>query len=72
MTAVADCVSAVAVAMILEVAEDNDAAHALYGATGFDRVGRRPRYDRQPGGAAVVALVPRRDLSPHALRSDSK
>ncbi len=58
--------------MSLEVAEDNHAAQALYAATGFDRVGRRPGYDRQPGGAAVAALVLRRDLSPHALRSDSK
>jgi ribosomal-protein-alanine N-acetyltransferase len=47
-------------AMVLEVAEGNAAARALYAAAGFAEAGRRRRY--YAGG--VDALVLRRDLSP--------
>ena len=33
--------------VVLEVAADNEAARRLYGATGFIRVGARPRYYRR-------------------------
>lgn len=49
-----------AAAMLLEVAEDNLAAAALYARAGFAAVGRRPRY--YPGG--VAALVLRAALRP--------
>jgi ribosomal-protein-alanine N-acetyltransferase len=46
--------------VLLEVAEDNLAALALYTAAGFARVGRRPAYYRRAGGAPVAALQLRR------------
>jgi ribosomal-protein-alanine N-acetyltransferase len=46
--------------VLLEVAEDNDAALALYIRAGFARVGRRPAYYRRTGGARVAALQLRR------------
>ena len=46
--------------LFLEVAHDNAAARALYAATGFLEVGRRPRYYPRPGGAPADALVLRR------------
>jgi ribosomal-protein-alanine N-acetyltransferase len=48
--------------MFLEVAENNQAARALYGNLGFTAVGRRPAYYRN-GDAAADALVLRRDLA---------
>lgn len=51
-----------ATALFLEVAEDNDAARALYGRLGFDEVGRRPAYYARPD-ARVAALVLRLDLA---------
>ena len=42
--------------LFLEVAEDNEAAQALYQATGFATVGRRPGY-YQRGTLSVAALV---------------
>jgi ribosomal-protein-alanine N-acetyltransferase len=42
--------------LFLEVAEDNEAAQALYQAAGFVAVGRRPRY-YQRGTVSVAALV---------------
>jgi ribosomal-protein-alanine N-acetyltransferase len=42
--------------IVLEVAADNEAARRLYGAMGFVRVGRRPRYYRRDH-AAIDALV---------------
>jgi ribosomal-protein-alanine N-acetyltransferase len=48
--------------LFLEVASDNQAAMALYGAAGFGRVGQRPAYYRRAAGA-VDALVLRRDLN---------
>ena len=48
--------------LFLEVARDNAAALALYGAVGFGQVGQRPAYYRRAGGA-VDALVLRRDLN---------
>ncbi|MBP2232284.1 ribosomal-protein-alanine N-acetyltransferase [Azospirillum agricola] len=52
-----------ATALFLEVAEDNDAARALYKACGFFSVGRRPGYYRRRDGR-VAALVLRHDLAP--------
>ncbi len=43
--------------MFLEVAEDNAAARALYGALGFEATGRRPRYYARADGPAVDALL---------------
>jgi ribosomal-protein-alanine N-acetyltransferase len=48
-------------AMILEVAEDNAAALALYAALGFETVGRRAAYYADAGGR-VDARVLRREL----------
>ncbi|HWE98623.1 MAG TPA: GNAT family N-acetyltransferase, partial [Caulobacteraceae bacterium] len=45
-----------AAAMLLEVAQDNAAARALYGGRGFTEVGRRRGYYRRSGGEAVDAL----------------
>ncbi len=47
---------------LLEVAEDNMAAHGLYAAEGFALVKRWPRYYRLPGGTTAAALVFARDL----------
>jgi [ribosomal protein S18]-alanine N-acetyltransferase len=46
--------------VLLEVAEDNDAALALYTRAGFARVGRRPAYYRRAQGTPVAALQLRR------------
>ena len=43
--------------LYLEVAEDNAAALALYRATGFVEVGRRPGYYARVGGPDVAALL---------------
>lgn len=48
--------------IFLEVAEDNLAARALYGAAGFRPVGRRPRYYRRPNAAAGDAMIMERAL----------
>jgi [ribosomal protein S18]-alanine N-acetyltransferase len=42
--------------VVLEVAADNKAARSLYGATGFVRVGARPRYYRRDW-TAIDALI---------------
>lgn len=42
--------------VFLEVAEDNAAAQALYRATGFSTIGRRPAYYRRPQGR-IAALT---------------
>ena len=47
--------------LLLEVAEDNPAARALYGRLGFSQVGRRPSYYRRSAGTAA-AMVLARDL----------
>jgi ribosomal-protein-alanine N-acetyltransferase len=47
----------------LEVAVDNEAAIALYAATGFETAGRRPGYYGRKGGERVDALVMRRLLN---------
>jgi [ribosomal protein S18]-alanine N-acetyltransferase len=52
-----------AVSLFLEVARDNAPARALYARTGFDPVGERPRYYARPDGAAVDALLLRRNLT---------
>lgn len=60
-TAAAHAFSAGATALFLEVAEDNDAARALYAMLGFRAVGKRKGYytDRSTSGDALVL---RRDL----------
>jgi [ribosomal protein S18]-alanine N-acetyltransferase len=47
--------------LVLEVAANNAAARLLYGATGFVRVGMRPRYYRRNHGA-IDALILRRPI----------
>jgi ribosomal-protein-alanine N-acetyltransferase len=47
----------------LEVAVDNDAAIALYAATGFEAAGKRPGYYARKDGERVDALVMRRLLN---------
>lgn len=47
--------------LYLEVRESNSAARALYRAAGFEQVGRRKRYYRQP---EEDALILRRTLTP--------
>ncbi|MDP3404753.1 MAG: GNAT family N-acetyltransferase [Brevundimonas sp.] len=42
---------------LLEVAEDNGAARALYDRLGFEAAGRRRRYYARPEGPAVDALL---------------
>lgn len=48
--------------LLLEVAEDNAAARALYAAAGYLPAGRRRGYFALPGGGRVDALVLRRAL----------
>ena len=48
--------------LYLEVAEDNTAALALYRATGFAEVGRRPGYYARSDGPDVAALLLARKL----------
>lgn len=48
--------------LFLEVAEDNDAARALYAAGGFVTVGRRRGYYARRARPAMDALTMRRDL----------
>ncbi len=50
-------------ALWLEVAVDNMAAIALYGATGFQAAGKRPRYYTRTPSERVDALVMRRLLN---------
>ena len=50
-------------AVFLEVAEDNDAARALYVAHGFEAVGRRPDYYRLRDGTLTAAITMRRGLA---------
>lgn len=52
--------------VFLEVAADNFAARALYAATGFAQIGRRPRYYRRVAGLAD-ALVLRLQVARHSL-----
>jgi ribosomal-protein-alanine N-acetyltransferase len=55
-----------AAAVMLEVADDNAAARALYRGRGFARVGRRPGYYRRPAAArdAVVLRLQLADAEP--------
>ncbi len=48
---------------LLEVAEDNLAARALYAAEGFALVNRQDEYYRRSGGASAAALVFSRNLT---------
>ncbi|MDR3518653.1 MAG: GNAT family N-acetyltransferase [Azospirillaceae bacterium] len=59
--AIAQAAQAGARTMYLEVAEDNEPARRLYGAAGFEFIGRRPGYYRRVQGA-VAALVLKRSL----------
>jgi len=45
--------------LLLEVAEDNAAARALYGKLGFAEVGRRPSYYRRFGGTTAAIVLAR-------------
>ncbi len=49
--------SAGAERLLLEVAEDNAAARALYARLGFQTAGRRPRYYARPNASPVDALL---------------
>lgn len=48
--------------LVLEVSAENAPAIALYVRAGFDRLGKRPNYYRQPDGTRVDALVLGKDL----------
>ncbi|MSO88408.1 MAG: GNAT family N-acetyltransferase [Rhodospirillaceae bacterium] len=52
--------------IFLEVAEDNNAARALYAGLGFDVVGRRTAYYRRRDAAPVDALTMSRKLAQEA------
>lgn len=54
--------------VLLEVAEDNPPAIALYHDCGFEKIGRRKRYYRRKSGREVDALVMERTLSRCVLR----
>ena len=49
-----------AAVIFLEVAEDNDAARALYAQAGYAQIGRRPGYYLPKDAAPVAALVLRK------------
>ncbi|WP_019954603.1 GNAT family N-acetyltransferase [Yoonia vestfoldensis] len=49
--------------VFLEVAEDNQAARALYAQAGYAQIGRRPGYYLPKDAAPVAALVLRKALS---------
>lgn len=55
--AMAAATAAGAARMLLEVAEDNAAARALYAAAGFAPAGRRPRYYPDGRDALVLAVA---------------
>ncbi|RZJ05561.1 MAG: GNAT family N-acetyltransferase [Brevundimonas sp.] len=55
--AAAQAGAAGATRLFLEVADDNVAARALYLASGFEQVGRRPRYYARPDGSRRDALL---------------
>jgi ribosomal-protein-alanine N-acetyltransferase len=63
-TAAGLAVAAGSSALFLEVATDNAPGLGLYIAAGFARAGFRPAYYTREDGAAVDALVLRRDLTP--------
>jgi ribosomal-protein-alanine N-acetyltransferase len=48
--------------LVLDVAEDNPAAYALYRRLGFADIARRPAYYRRASGVAVAAIVLARSL----------
>lgn len=48
--------------VFLEVGIDNQPARALYSKAGYEVIGRRPDYYRNPGGDRVTALVLRKHL----------
>jgi ribosomal-protein-alanine N-acetyltransferase len=44
---------------VLEVAEGNEAARALYAGAGYEAVGRRPAYYARPGGRMAALVLAR-------------
>ena len=52
-----------ALAVFLEVAEDNTAARALYESLSYRQVGRRAGYYTPKNGAPVAALVLRKEIA---------
>ncbi|WP_394179609.1 GNAT family N-acetyltransferase [Yoonia maritima] len=48
--------------IFLEVAKNNEAAKALYSKAGYTQVGHRPGYYMPKDGAAIAALVLRKQL----------
>ena len=48
--------------VILDVAEDNDAARALYARAGFAEIAQRRDYYRHPDGTRVTARILRKSL----------
>ena len=52
-----------ATSSFLEVAEDNDAALALYRVAGYRQIARRMNYYSRPDGEKVSALIMRHDFS---------
>lgn len=67
---IADAWSRGADKVLLEVADDNAAGLALYGAAGFSVVGRRPGYYRRNGNA-IDAHIMQRSKSAGTDRSDN-
>jgi len=67
LSAVVDRARAAGVSrIVLEVAEDNEVARALYAAWGFAKIGRRARYYGRRGGAHRDALVLQRPVGANA------
>ena len=57
-----DAAAAGAARQLLEVAEDNPGARALYDGAGYGQVGRRAGYYPRTGGMPVDALILSKDL----------
>ena len=57
--------------VFLEVGVDNRAARALYSKAGYEIIGQRPDYYRNPGGDRVTALILHRRLENTENRESS-
>lgn len=64
-----DASSAGARHAILDVAEDNHGARALYSAFGFQTVGRRDRYYRDGKNALIQSLEMQREMKLNSINS---